>query len=94
MAQGHLEERVGFVGLPDEKWGHAVTAFVVVDAGDRPDDRARRIATWSQAESELAAYKRPKRIVVIDAVPKSPVGKILRRELVAGHYKARAEAEP
>jgi hypothetical protein len=31
---------------------------------------------------------------VIDAVPKSPVGKILRRELVSGHYDALAEAEP
>jgi 2-furoate---CoA ligase len=42
----------------------------------------------------LSAYKRPKRIVLIEAVPKSPVGKILRRELIAGHYETRAEAEP
>jgi len=86
---------VAVVGLPDEKWGHAVTAFVVTGSGDRdPAERARRIASWTRAESGLAAYKRPKRVVVIDAVPKSPVGKILRRELVAGHYEPRAEAEP
>lgn len=84
---------VAVVGLPDEKWGQAVTAFVVVDTGS-PTDRATEIAAWTRAESGLAAYKRPKRVVVIDAVPKSPVGKILRRELVAGHYEARAEAEP
>ena len=86
---------VAVVGLPDEKWGHAVTAFVVIEPGDdNPAERARQVASWTRAESRLAAYKRPKRIVVIDAVPKSPVGKVLRRELAAGHYEARAEAEP
>jgi 2-furoate---CoA ligase len=86
---------VAVVGLPDDKWGQAVTAFVVVGSdGGHPADRAQRIATWARAQSGLAAYKRPKRIVLIDVLPKSPVGKILRRELVAGHYEARAEAEP
>jgi 2-furoate---CoA ligase len=72
-----------------------VTAFVV-PAGDDGDplECARRIATWARTDSGLSAYKRPKRVVVIDAVPKSPVGKILRRELVSGHYESRAEAEP
>jgi 2-furoate---CoA ligase len=86
---------VAVAGLPDEKWGQAVTAFVVVSSADeQPGERARRIAAWTRAESRLAAFKRPKRIVVIDALPKSPVGKILRRELVAGNYEARGEAEP
>ena len=86
---------VAVAGLPDEKWGHLVTAFVVPASGDgEPVQRAREIAGWVRAESGLAAYKRPKRVVVIDAIPKSPVGKILRRELVAGHYEARGEAEP
>jgi 2-furoate---CoA ligase len=86
---------VAVAGLPDEKWGHLVTAFVVPASGDRePGQRAQEIAGWVRAESGLAAYKRPKRVVVIDAIPKSPVGKILRRELVAGHYEARGEAEP
>jgi 2-furoate---CoA ligase len=86
---------VAVAGVPDEKWGQEVTAFVVSGASDGgADDSARRIAAWVRAESELSAYKLPKRVVVIDAIPKSPVGKILRRELVAGHYEARAEAEP
>ena len=86
---------VAVAGIPDDKWGHAVTAFVVSDrAGHAPEEHARRIAAWARQESGLAAYKRPKRVVLIDALPKSPVGKILRRELIAGNYEARGEAEP
>lgn len=86
---------VAVAGLPDEKWGHMVTAFVVpASGGTEPGQRAQEIAGWVRAESGLAAYKRPKRVVVIDEIPKSPVGKILRRELVAGHYEVRGEAEP
>jgi 2-furoate---CoA ligase len=86
---------VAVAGMPDDRWGQAVTAFVVPTAGDGdPAERARAIAEWTRSESGLAGYKRPKRIVILDALPKSPVGKILRREFVAGNYEPRAEAEP
>jgi 2-furoate---CoA ligase len=87
-------DEVAVAGVPDDKWGHAVTAFVVVAGETSGDDGARRIAEWTRGQSGLAAYKRPKRIVILDALPKSPVGKILRRELVAGNYEARGEATP
>ncbi len=73
---------VAVVGLPDEKWGKVVTAFV------------KRKAQISEAEldqfcrtSGLADFKRPRRFVFVDALPKSPVGKLLRRLLVAGDYQ-------
>ncbi|MGH3328634.1 MAG: AMP-binding enzyme, partial [Streptomycetales bacterium] len=75
-------------GLPDEKWGQAVTAFVV-PSGDAAR-AAARIGGWLRDVSGLAAYKRPKRIVLVSEIPKSPVGKILRRKLVAGEYAALA----
>jgi 2-furoate---CoA ligase len=87
-------DEVAVAGVPDDKWGHAVTAFVVLAGEASGDDGARRVAEWTRAHSGLAAYKRPKRIVILDALPKSPVGKILRRELVAGNYEARSEATP
>jgi 2-furoate---CoA ligase len=86
---------VAVAGVPDDKWGHAVTAFVVLSSGDgEAAQRVQKIADWTRSESGLAGYKRPKRIVIIDALPKSPVGKILRREFVAGNYEPRAEATP
>ncbi len=85
---------VAVAGIPDDRWGQAVTAFVVLEGEEDAAAQAHHIATWTRSESGLAAYKRPKRIVVIDTLPKSPVGKILRRELVSGNYEARAEATP
>jgi 2-furoate---CoA ligase len=74
---------VAVVGLADEKWGKIVAAFV------------RRSAPVSEAELEqfcresgLANFKRPRKFVFVDAIPKSPVGKLLRRLLVAGEYDA------
>jgi 2-furoate---CoA ligase len=73
---------VAVVGLPDEKWGKVVTAFV------------KRKAKVDEAEldqfcraSGLADFKRPRRFVFVDALPRSPVGKLLRRLLVAGDYQ-------
>ncbi|MDE1933451.1 AMP-binding protein [Bradyrhizobium sp.] len=73
---------VAVVGLPDEKWGKVVTAFV------------KRRAAVGEAEldqfcrsSGLADFKRPRRFVFVDALPKSPVGKLLRRLLVAGDFQ-------
>ncbi len=38
-------------------------------------------------DSGLANYKRPRRILFVAAIPKSPVGKLLRRKLVSGEYE-------
>jgi 2-furoate---CoA ligase len=37
--------------------------------------------------SQLANFKRPRRFIFVDALPKSPVGKLLRRLLAAGDYQ-------
>jgi 2-furoate---CoA ligase len=73
-------------GLPDAEWGQAVTAFVVPEAGAAPRVSADRIMAWVRAESGLTPFKRPKRVIIIESIPKSAVGKILRRQLVAGNY--------
>ncbi|AEA28056.1 o-succinylbenzoate--CoA ligase [Pseudonocardia dioxanivorans CB1190] len=77
------------VGLPDERWGHAVTAFVVPAAGSDPVVAAQ--ATMDFARAQLPSLKRPKRVISVDAVPRSAVGKTLRRVLAAGDYTSRGE---
>jgi 2-furoate---CoA ligase len=73
---------VAVVGLADEKWGKVVTAFVRrKDAVSEQD-----LAQFCRA-SGLANFKRPRRFIFVDTLPKSPVGKLLRRLLVAGDYQ-------
>jgi 2-furoate---CoA ligase len=79
---------VAVVGLADEKWGQVVTAFVKRKGSVSEQDLEQFCRT-----SGLANFKRPRRFVFVDALPKSPVGKLLRRLLVAGDYQ-REEAPP
>ncbi|WP_084572603.1 AMP-binding protein [Methylocapsa aurea] len=64
------------VGAPDEASGEAVKAFIV-----RSDPALRAEAVRAFLKSELAAYKVPKTVVFRDELPKSNVGKILRKDL-------------
>ena len=79
---------VAVVGLPDERWGKIVVAFVK----RRAARRRRTISTQHCRTSGLANFKRPRRYVFVETIPKSPVGKLLRRKLVAGEYRTRTDA--
>jgi long-chain acyl-CoA synthetase len=70
---------VGVIGMPDDKTGEAVVAYVV--AGLTTPTEEQIIA---HCKKSLSAYKAPKKVVFVDELPKSPIGKILRRELRAG----------
>jgi 2-furoate---CoA ligase len=75
-------DEVAVAGLRDERLGQRVVAFV-----------KRRAAVDMQAldahcrASDLPNFKRPREYVFVREIPKSPVGKILRRKLVAGEYE-------
>lgn len=68
---------VAVIGLPDAKWVEAVTAVIVVKAGQTLTE-AEVIAHCNQ---HMAAFKSPKRVVFTDSLPKNPSGKLLKREL-------------
>jgi long-chain acyl-CoA synthetase len=65
------------IGVPDERTGEAVRIF----ATRTPGSTVSEIDVIAHCREGLAAYKVPKRVVFMDALPKSAVGKILRKEL-------------
>jgi 2-furoate---CoA ligase len=74
---------VAVCGMPHERLGHEITAFIKTRASVSAD----ALDGWCR-KSSLADYKRPRAYVFVTAIPKSPVGKILRRALIAGEYES------
>ena len=68
---------VAVVGLPDDKWIEAVTAFVVLRPGHTVEDAT----LLALAREHLAPYKLPKKVVFVDTLPRNTAGKLLKREL-------------
>ena len=67
---------VGVIGIPSEKMGEQPKAYVV-----RKDNSLTEQELLDYAKKELTGYKRPRKIEFVDELPKSNVGKILRKEL-------------
>jgi len=76
-------------GAPDPVWGQVVSAFVV---SSLPDDALRE--TVAQVAANLAAHERPRRVLRVDAVPRTPSGKKQRRADAADGRLLSLEAEP
>lgn len=79
-------DEIAVAGLPHERWGQQVTAFVKRKDTISADD----LDAWCR-QSELADFKRPRAYRFVTNIPKSPVGKILRRQLIAGNYTTETE---
>jgi long-chain acyl-CoA synthetase len=74
-------QQVCVVGIPDEKTGEAVKAFVVLKEGD--DATEDEILTWARDEKHgLTGYRAPKRVEFRSDLPTTMVGKVLRRVLL------------
>jgi fatty-acyl-CoA synthase len=65
------------IGLPDERWGERVTAVVVLRAGTQLSKEELR----AHCDGRLAGFKTPKDLVIREALPRNPSGKVLKRVL-------------
>ena len=64
------------IGAPDERWGEKVVAFVASRGGARDTE-----SIMAHCAANLAGFKRPKELHFVEALPKGPTGKILKRAL-------------
>jgi acyl-CoA synthetase (AMP-forming)/AMP-acid ligase II len=76
---------VAVIGVPDERWGEAVKAVVVKKP--EADVTPAELIEW--ARERIAGYKLPKSVDFIDALPRNPTGKILKRELRKAYWGER-----
>jgi long-chain acyl-CoA synthetase len=65
------------VGVPDDEWGETLVAFLVVREGSELDTNALE----ARCLDRIARYKRPRRYVVVEALPRNSAGKVLKSEL-------------
>lgn len=79
---------VAVVGLPHPRWSEAITAFVVARPGQPVDEAAVRDAL----RDRLDGYKLPKRVVAVDALPRTSTGKV-RKNLLREQYRDLYEGE-
>jgi acyl-CoA synthetase (AMP-forming)/AMP-acid ligase II len=79
---GVLESAV--FGIPDDQWGEAVKAVVVM----KPGQAATETEIIEVAASHLASYQKPKSVDFVESLPKAPTGKILKRELRTPYWEA------
>ena len=68
---------VAVIGLPDEKWIEAVAAIVTLKTGQHAD----AAALIAHAKAHIAPFKVPKRILIVESLPRTASGKLLKREL-------------
>jgi len=73
------------IGVPDERWGEAPKAVVVLRAGASVEPN--ELVAWCR--ERLAGYKVPKTVDVVAELPRNPTGKILKRELRKPYWEGR-----
>lgn len=74
---------VAVIGVPDDKWGEAVKAVVVLE--QEQSCTAEELIAY--AKEYIAAYKAPKSVDFTDELPRNPSGKILKKDLRAKYWK-------
>ena len=88
LAEHPAVMEVAIIGVPDERWGEAVKAVVAL----KPDTEASEDELIAWCRERLAHFKCPKSVDVLEALPRNPTGKILKRDLRQPYWADRDRA--
>jgi acyl-CoA synthetase (AMP-forming)/AMP-acid ligase II len=86
LAEHPAVMEVAVIGVPDERWGESVKAVVSLN----PGATATEDELIAYARENLAKFKCPRSIDVVEALPRNPTGKVLKRDLRAPYWADRA----
>ena len=76
---------VAVIGVPDDTWGEVVRAVV----GLKPGTTATEQGIIEFCQKRLAKFKCPRSVQIVEALPRNPTGKILKKDLRAPHWEGR-----
>ena len=85
LAENPAVAEVAIIGVPDDQWGESVKAVVSL----KPGSQATEDELIAFCKEHLASYKAPKSVDVLEALPRNPTGKILKRDLRAPYWEGR-----
>lgn len=85
LAEHPALQDVAVIGVPDELWGEVPKAVVVLRPGATINPQ--EVVAWCR--ERIAAFKCPKTIDIVDALPRNPTGKILKKELRKPYWEGR-----
>lgn len=88
LAEHPAVMEVAIIGVPDDQWGEAVKAVVAL----HPGASATPEEIIAHCREHLAHYKCPKSVDIMEALPRNPTGKILKRDLRAPYWEGRDRA--
>jgi long-chain acyl-CoA synthetase len=90
LSQHPAVAEVAVIGVPDERWGEVVTALIVL--GDDSEPSARELVEF--ARHRLAGYKLPRALEFVTQLPRTPTGKVLKRDLRARYTAVTSASRP
>src|SRR5262245_19919279 len=88
LAEHPAVMEVAIIGVPDDTWGESVKAVVAL----KPETTATEEELIAFCQESLAKFKCPRSVDIIDALPRNPTGKILKRELRKPYWEGRDRA--
>ena len=88
LAEHPAVMEVAIIGVPDDTWGESVKAVVSL----RPGEAATGEELIAYCREHLAHYKCPRSVDILEALPRNPTGKILKRELRAPYWDGRGRS--